>query len=191
MVAEKLLRSLPTVRRIVLLVRPKKKASPADRFRELLGSSIFDTLRAQHGADFERLATAKMVCVAGDLVRENMGLSAADWSALTASVNVILHNAATILFDEPLEAALMNNTFGALNVLRFAQHCAQLDCFVHCSTAYVNAAVKSPDMVREELYPTMPELTADPEALYAELQATDPILLAKRCKRILGRFPNT
>jgi thioester reductase-like protein len=189
-VAEKLLRSVPTIGRILLLVRPKKKSTPDERFTELLSSSIFDTLREKLGSEFVPYARSKMEVIPGDLVKENMGMSVEHWELLTHRVQVILHNAATILFDEPLEAALMNNTFGALNVLRFSQHCTQLDCFVHCSTAYVNAPVQTPEMVREELYPTLPEL-ANPEALYAELLATNAHLLAVRCKKILGRFPNT
>lgn len=121
-VAEALLRKVPNISAILLLVRPNAKATPTQRFTELLASSIFDTLREQLGAEaFERLARTKMHPIAGDLVKPRMGMSAEDWTRLTSSVQVVLHNAATILFDEPLEAALMNNTFGALNVLNFAQ----------------------------------------------------------------------
>ncbi len=188
-VAEKLLRSCPHVARIYLLVRKKKKTTPAQRFEELLTSTVFDTLRASR-KDFVEFARSKFALVNGDLLLPQMGMNAEDWSMLGGSVQVILHNAATILFDEPLEEALRNNTMGALNVLGFARSCPQLDCFVHCSTAYVNPGVKMPEMVREEVYPT-PELTDDPERLLEDLMATDPRLLAKRLPQILGNFPNT
>jgi fatty acyl-CoA reductase len=131
-VAEKLLRSCPSVSRIYLLVRPKKKVSPSDRFVELLNSSVFDHLRSVKKDAFTEYARSKFCLVSGDLRKEKMGMSEEDWSLLTSNVHVILHNAATILFDEPLEEALRNNTFGALNVLNFASNCKQLFCFVHC-----------------------------------------------------------
>jgi nucleoside-diphosphate-sugar epimerase len=105
----------------------------------------------------------------GDLVQEKMGLSEGDWKRLTETVQVILHNAATILFNEPLDEAVMNNTFGALNVLNLAKNCRVLRCLViwsccshthpstgsslkmmvHCSTAYANAPLQAPTMIRE------------------------------------------
>jgi 1-acyl-sn-glycerol-3-phosphate acyltransferase/thioester reductase-like protein len=188
-VAEKLLRSCPHVARIYLLVRKKKKVTPEQRFAELLTSSVFDQLRATR-KDFVEFARSKFALVTGDLLLPRMGMSEGDWAKLTGSVEVILHNAATILFDEPLEEALRNNTMGALNVLGLAQECVHLACFVHCSTAYVNPTVVMPQLVREEVYATR-EVTDDPEGLLEELLATDPRLLQKNLRSILGAFPNT
>ena len=189
-VAEKLLRSTPDVKRILLLVRPKKDKTPDERFTELLESSVFEHLRSQR-PDFEAFAREKCGVVTGDLLEPRMGIDPAVWESMCGEVNLILHNAATILFDEPLEDALRNNTMGALNVLGLAKECRFLESFVHCSTAYVNPAITAPQTVREEVYPTIEEMTDDPEALLEELLATDPQVLKIRLKSILGRFPNT
>ena len=90
-VAEALLRKVPNISAILLLVRPNAKATPTQRFTELLASSIFDTLREQLGAEaFERLARTKMHPIAGDLILPRLGMSDEDWTRLTSSVQVVL-----------------------------------------------------------------------------------------------------
>lgn len=88
-VLEKLLRSTPNVRRIVVLVRPKKKATPEQRFDELLLSSVFDHLKQTLGTEkFIAHARAKVQVVSGDLMLPRMGVSDDEWKQLTESVQV-------------------------------------------------------------------------------------------------------
>jgi hypothetical protein len=82
-VAEKLLRSCPSVERIVLLVRPKKKVTPALRFEELLKSTVFDHMRTIRPNDFVEYAHSKFALVSGEqlfivlmLYFRNVGLEA-------------------------------------------------------------------------------------------------------------------
>src|SRR5207253_2780736 len=69
-VVEKMLRSLPDVRQLYLLIRPKERGSrpvPADqRFREeVLKSSIFDPLRRELGDRFDDCVNSRI----GEIVR--------------------------------------------------------------------------------------------------------------------------
>lgn len=51
--------------------------------------------------------------------------------------DTIVHCAASIAFDDPLERAHAVNTLGTLNVMRAAERMGDLEHFVHVSTAYV------------------------------------------------------
>ncbi|EFC46409.1 predicted protein, partial [Naegleria gruberi] len=49
--------------------------------------------------------------------------------------------------------ALRLNVFGTLNMLRFALHCPNVQCFTHVSTAYVNSNQPSGSKIFERFYP--------------------------------------
>ena len=80
---EKILRDLPEVGRLHVLIRPNAGRSggsgSAQRRleQEILGSTAFDRLRRMHGDRFESLVGDKLVAVAGDLTKEDLGLDAA------------------------------------------------------------------------------------------------------------------
>lgn len=95
---EKLLRSCYDIKKIYILVRSKKGASPAQRLDEIFSSKLFETV-SQYYPDFK----SKVAAVQGDLVEPNMGISDEDEQVLIDQVNVIFHSAATVRFDEPLK----------------------------------------------------------------------------------------
>src|SRR5262245_17852445 len=91
---EKMLRSLPELRRLYLLIRPKERCARAvaadQRFRdELLKSSIFDRLRKEQGDGFDAYVEQRIAVVAGDLNAERFGASDEDHRRLTEEVQVI------------------------------------------------------------------------------------------------------
>src|SRR4051794_22803980 len=77
--------------RVVCLVRPSKSQSAQARLDELLGKVGV--------APAPRLAA-----VAGDVADAGLGLSSADRGAL-ADVTHVIHCAATVSFDHPIEEA--------------------------------------------------------------------------------------
>lgn len=144
---EKVLRSLPEVRRIYLLIRAKQRATrtkPAvQRYRaEVLRSSIFERLRRELGERFETYVDSKVAVVEGDLTEERLGLTAEDHTRLLDEVEIYVNSAATVEFDERLDLALNLNTLGPKRTLEFALACKRLEALVHISTCYVNGMSK-------------------------------------------------
>lgn len=144
---EKMLRSLPGLRRLYLLIRPRRSHShtipAADRFRnELLRSSIFTRLKQEQGDQFEEYVTSRISVVAGELTEERLGVSSDDYRRLAAEVEVIINSAAVVVFDERLDLALNLNTLGARRMLDFARDCPRLQAVIHISTCYVSGSTK-------------------------------------------------
>ena len=78
--------------------------------------------------------------VPGDLTRPGLGVSAADRTALAEEVGAVVHCAASIAFDLPLDEARRINVEGTREVIGFAREAralGRLERFVHVSTAYV------------------------------------------------------
>ena len=140
---EKILRDLPEVGRVHVLIRPNagrsgRTGSAQDRLeQEILGSTAFDRLRRMHGDRFESLVGDKLVAVAGDLTKEDLGLDAATLGRLQSAVQVIVNSAAVVSFDAPLVSAFETNTIGTMRILEFARGCKN-PLFAQVSTCYVN-----------------------------------------------------
>ncbi|TYZ62420.1 hypothetical protein PybrP1_008662 [[Pythium] brassicae (nom. inval.)] len=184
---EKLLRSAPYVERIIVLIRPRRGVEPAERLRrEIIDSQIFDRLRAERPHDFLEYVSAKLLAVAGDVTLPGLGLSAADARLVQQHAQIMVHSAATVQFNEPLEVAVEMNCVGALHALRFAQSCPRLLCYVHVSTAYVNSNQRNVTL-REQLYP----LDFDPEAALAAVARATPAELERLTVNLMGTYPNT
>jgi thioester reductase-like protein len=78
--------------------------------------------------------------VPGDVTRPGLGIPPADRTVLAEEVGAVLHCAASIAFDLPLDEARTINVEGTREVVGFARECknlGRLDRFVHVSTAYV------------------------------------------------------
>jgi thioester reductase-like protein len=79
--------------------------------------------------------------VAGDVTSDGLGISSAVRTSLAEDVGAILHCAASISFDQPLDEARQINVEGTREVIGFARECkalGRLERFVHVSTAYVS-----------------------------------------------------
>jgi thioester reductase-like protein len=62
----------------------------------------------------------KIVPIAGDLVNENLGLSAQDRAMVVAETEIVISCAASVNFDDPLMDAFQINYFGALRMYELA-----------------------------------------------------------------------
>ena len=140
---EKILRHVPGVGRIYLMVRPRsrgsgKPLSAEDRLQqEVFQSSSFARLRAELGDRFDAVMRDKVVAVPSDLTEDRLGMDVETYTRLTREVDIVINSAATVVFDEPLDTALAQNTLGAKRVVEFAKACRNA-VLVHVSTAYVN-----------------------------------------------------
>jgi fatty acyl-CoA reductase len=147
------------IERIHLLIRPRGRKSPEDRFNRSLGASrAFSTLEPGW----------KKYCapVAGDMLDEGLGVSESDAERLKKELTHIIHCAASVRFDLPIAEAASINITGALRVLGFAKECGKLQRLVDVSTAYVTPHPDNgPLVVEEKLVP----LPFDATEVYHEI----------------------
>ena len=137
-VLEKLIRSVPSVSKLVLLVRADRSGNDArKRFeREIATSSIFDKLRAEQPNFLTRFFAEKIECVTGEVSEPRFGLSAEGFQDLASRVDVIINSAASVNFREALDEALSINALSIHNITALARMAhAPL---VQVSTCYVN-----------------------------------------------------
>src|SRR3984957_11395159 len=108
---ERLLRTIPDSE-VVVLVRPGRRASAAQRAsREILKNDCFDRLREELGDRFAEETARRVVAVAGDVGRDGLGLDE-EGRRLLADSDVVVHSAATVSFDAPLDQAIEINLLG-------------------------------------------------------------------------------
>ena len=138
---ERILRTVPDAE-VVALVRPGRRYSARERAaREILRNDCFDRLRDELGDRFDQ-AAGRLVAVAGDVSRDGLGLDA-EGRRLLASCDVVVHSAATVSFDAPLDQAVEINLLGpsrvagALSSARAEEDRVTPVHLVAVSTAYV------------------------------------------------------
>jgi len=137
---ERLLRSAPGCD-LVLLIRPSKRHDPTERARrEIFKNNAFDRLKAELAAagteTFDEMIARRVHCIAGDVSRDGLGLNDED-RAVLASCQTVIHSAAAVSFDSPLDSAVEINLLGppriadTLNSMNVTPH------LVAVSTCYV------------------------------------------------------
>jgi fatty acyl-CoA reductase len=130
---ERLLRSVPGSQ-LVLVVRPTRRAGAAERARrEIFRNDCFGRLRSELGDRFDEEVARRVRVVAGDVGADGLGLDEAGRAAL-ASCDVVVHSAATVSFDEPLDTAAEVNLLGPARIRSILTPGTHL---VAVSTAYV------------------------------------------------------
>ncbi len=134
---ERLLRSVPGCE-LVLLIRPGKRSSVAQRARrEIFRNDAFDQLRRDLGPDeFDALVDRRVTVVAGDVGTDGLGLDEAGRAAL-AGCDVVVHSAATVAFDSPLDAAVEVNLLGPSRIALTLHDLGVTPHLIAVSTCYV------------------------------------------------------
>jgi len=112
---ERILRTIPESS-VVLLVRPGRRASPLDRaMKEVIRNDCFDRLRSELGDDFAAEMERRVSAVGGDVSRDLLGLDAEGLAAM-AGCDLVIHSAAAVSFDSPLDTAIEINLLGPSRV---------------------------------------------------------------------------
>ena len=83
-----------------------------------------------------RWRPARITTIAGDVGTDGLGLSAADRDVL-ASCDVVLHSAAAVSFDSPLDSAVEINLLGPMRIAQLLQELGVRPHLVSVSTCYV------------------------------------------------------
>ncbi|MEW6637776.1 MAG: fatty acyl-CoA reductase, partial [Actinomycetota bacterium] len=187
---EKILRSLPELGRLYLLIRRSREKGATERFvKDMLGSAAFRRLREELGEGFEGYVSEKVRVLEGDVHAPGLGLPEGELDELSREADVVIHSAASVVFDAPLDAALDANVRGTLGLLRLARGWEKRPTFVHVSTAYVAGTRKGiipeepPDSSSPNGTPLNPE--AEVRALEAAIEEVER---ASRERSLTRRF---
>jgi len=112
---ERLVRCVPDAH-VTVLIRPGRRATAAQRAsREILKNDCFNRLRTELGDRFDDEVGPRVLAVAGDVGRDGLGLDDESRAALAAA-DVVVHSAATVSFDAPLDQAVEINLLGPSRV---------------------------------------------------------------------------
>src|SRR3954447_11844239 len=135
---ERLLRTVPDAQ-IVLLLRAGRRSTVQQRaHREIFRNDAFDRLRAEVGGNgpFDELVARRVQVIAGDVGRDGLGLDDEGRAAL-APCDIVIHSAATVAFDSPLDGAVEVNLLGPTRLVRTLQELGGRPHLVSVSTCYV------------------------------------------------------
>lgn len=141
---------------------------------------MFEVLLKEQSEDIFK----KLVAIPGDVGLDDLGISPSDRQTLINNVNVIIHSAATLDFNEPLRPTVNTNLLGTRRATQLAKETRNLSSYVHVSSAYVNSYLVE---CEEMLYP----VKADAETIIEMITTnSDEELLAKQAS-VLGEHANT
>jgi HAD superfamily hydrolase (TIGR01490 family) len=141
---ERLLRQVPGCE-LVLLVRPGKRSTPEQRARrEIFRNDAFDRLvsalgRDAYWAEVERRVTV----IAGDVGTDGLGLDD-EGRRILARCDVVVHSAATVSFDAPLDTAVEVNLVGPTRIAAVLRELGSTAHLVAVSTCYVAGGRRGP-----------------------------------------------
>jgi fatty acyl-CoA reductase len=132
-VVERLLRAVPGCE-VVVLVRPGRARRADERVRrEVLANDAFDRLQAEGAMDE---AQRRLKVVGGDVGLDGLGLTD-EHRALFASCDAVIHAAASVSFDAPLDAAVEVNLLGPTRIAQTLVEAGSSAHLIAVSTAYV------------------------------------------------------
>jgi fatty acyl-CoA reductase len=116
-IVERLLRSVPGAE-VVALVRPGRRAGAAERIRrDVLRNEAFDRLRREWGSGFDAEVARRLRPLSGDVAQDGLGLDD-EGRRVLAGCDVVIHAAAAVSFDSPLDTAVEVNLLGPRRVAR-------------------------------------------------------------------------
>ncbi|HEX2741220.1 MAG TPA: SDR family oxidoreductase, partial [Rubrobacter sp.] len=187
---EKILRSLPDLGRLYLIVRPSRGKRAAERFeKDVLGAAAFRGLREKLGDDFDERVKEKVRVLEGDVHAPSLGLGEDDLSELSREVDVVIHSAASVIFDAPLDAAVDSNVRGTLGLLKLARDWEKRPLFMHISTAYVAGTSKedAPEAPPSKVSPNGTALDVREEVSALE-EVVEEVDIASQERSLLRRF---
>ncbi|MEE2753174.1 MAG: fatty acyl-CoA reductase, partial [Candidatus Latescibacterota bacterium] len=163
-VVVQVLRHVPEIKCVYIPVRARKLKSGGvqsteKRLNQVFSSSAFNVLRREWGDAFEARCHEKVKAIDWKgLEYVDLGIDPVDRSQLQSEVDIVISSAATVVFDEPVDMALRQNTIGLGRVLEFAKGCKDAS-FVYVSTAYVNGQMTG----------RIPEALTPPDTSIAQL----------------------
>ena len=136
---ERLLRRAPGCE-LVLLIRPSQRRSVEQRARrEIFKNDAFDLLRSQldgTSETFDDMIARRVQVIGGDVASDGLGLDE-HGRELLATCDTVIHSAATVSFDSPLDLAVEVNLLGPSRIATTLHDLGVKPHLVAVSTCYV------------------------------------------------------
>ena len=114
---ERLLRSSPGCE-LFLIVRGGRRGAASRVKREILNNDAFDRLRselADTAEPFDAMVARRVHALDGDISVDGLNLNDADRATL-ATCDIVIHSAAAVAFDSPLDSAVEVNLLGPVRL---------------------------------------------------------------------------
>lgn len=200
---ERLLRCVPGSD-IVVLVRPGRRQNAAERTaREIIRNDCFDRLRGELGEDFDATVARRLTTVAGDVTNDGLGLDE-EGKTVLASCDIVVHAAASVSFDAPIDSAVEVNLLGPSRVATTVNDLvvshrpanAPPPHLISVSTAYVSSGHRGDAFelpISDSPYIAVPDWRSEVEAVRrarsdAQADSRTPARLAKFRKMARGEL---
>lgn len=127
------------VEKIYVNIRSKRNVSASDRLEKILNSDLFDKLR-----EIDPNVCKRIHLLNGSLDQNNIGLTnEIDLNELIENCEIVIHSAANVEFNDPMENYIRVNILGTENLLQICKQMKKLKLFVYVSTAYSQSNHKS------------------------------------------------
>ena len=175
---EKLLRCEAKV--IYVLARNKRGTSAKERLREMYSGALFSVL-LKEDANYMDLVRV----IEGDTREMNVGISINDQIELIENVEIVLHAAADVRFDNTLKELSLINLRGTREMLKIAERMKRLIMFAYISTAFSNCPNR---FIEEKFYPA----AIEPETMIRIAEKmTDDDSMEIVTDKFVAPWPNT
>ncbi|XP_042906531.1 fatty acyl-CoA reductase 1 isoform X1 [Parasteatoda tepidariorum] len=145
---EKLIRSCPTLSKVLVLIRRNEKYTSEERLQKLFESNVFDRIKSECPD-----IVNKVHAIDGDVTEVDFALNAEDKNTLLSDVHYVFHCAASVRFENNSRNTLKINFLGVKNMLNLCHEMKNLSAVIHVSTAYsfCNQGVISEQLYDEEI----------------------------------------
>lgn len=116
---------------VYVLARSKKNKSPAERIQETFNGELFVKLKL---IDPNYMTRIKLI--EGDTFQTDLGISDVDRKDMIDNVEIVLHSAADVRFDKPLQELCYTNVRATKVLTTLAEEMKKLVMFAYVSTAF-------------------------------------------------------
>uniref|UniRef100_A0A7M5UXY2 Fatty acyl-CoA reductase n=1 Tax=Clytia hemisphaerica TaxID=252671 RepID=A0A7M5UXY2_9CNID len=181
-IVEKLLRSCPNINTIYFLVRPKKGKTCEERMDSIFSLPLFKKLNEK-----DPEARNKVVPIQGDITHKSLGISDEDRQTLVDNVDIIMHSAATVKFNEHIRIAMEMNVIAVIEMIKLAKAMKKLEIFCHVSTAYSQCNQPKSLDILEKFYP----VSVEPENIIEAMGWMNDKMLTGFTEPLIDKYPNT
>jgi thioester reductase-like protein len=172
-IVKRILRGSPGSHLTVLV-----RSTPRETAAERIDRQLVRTLGAEEAAT----CGARVEVVEGDISNRGMGMDSDRAAKLLSRVDHVIHCAASIRFDLPLELARRDNTEGTRNVLTFTERLERLGRLDYIGTAYVAGSrrglIKEDELdVGQSFTNSYEQTKMESEKLVREFAKTHPTII--------------
>lgn len=169
---------------IYVLARSKKGKTGIERLTDLYSGPLFVVLKK-----IDPMYMHRICAIDGNTRELKIGLDEDIRQEIIENVNIILHAAADVRFDNTLKELSLVNLRGTREILKMAMECKRLDMFAYISTAFSHCERK---FIEEKFY----DVPIDPEEMiqiaeHFENREADEDVLDVITETFIHPWPNT